>query len=153
MPIPSAETIKWLALLTAGLTLTTFGTTFPNRFSQQLRPRAHNSVWLFNECLAHSHLALFNYFLALAITAPPSAHPVARLLLVPITVISSYSYITGVGAVAELDQTLGRTHACAGPACRTKMGTGAILRVSARNIVAALTLLAAAVYYALIAGG
>jgi len=152
MAIPPVETTKWLALLTASLMLTTFGTTLPNRFKQLRSPRSHNGLRLFNECLAHSHLALFNYFLALGITGPIS-HPVAKVLLLPLSVVSSYFYVSGVAAMTELDAALRRTHRCAGDTCQTRMGLAAVISVSARNLVTTVTLFGAAVYYALTAGG
>ena len=150
--IPSAETTKWLGLLVAGLTITIFGTTFPNRFNQQRKPRPHNGIRLFNECLARSQLALFNYFLAVAITADLAKHARAKFLLVPVIVISTYSYVAQVGASVELDKRLGTLHTCS-ERCVAKISSGQIIAISARYVLSTAALAAVAVFYASLAGG
>jgi len=114
LPLPPTETIRWLALLLAAILLTSFGTTFPNRLNQLRSPRAHNGVRLLNECLARAQLALFNYFLALAITGALPTHPNAKLLLLPVAVLAAYFYVTNIAASVELDKRLKELHGCPG---------------------------------------
>jgi hypothetical protein len=151
MAVPTAETTRWLGLLVAGLTMTVFGTTFPNRFNQQRQPRSHNGFRLFNESLARSQLALFNYFLAVAITAELGSHARAKFLLVPIIVMATYSYVAHVGASVELGEKLARTHKCS-EKCVAEIPFKTSLWISARYVVSTLVLTGTAWYYAYIAG-
>ncbi|SRR6266436_1771363 len=167
MPVPSVETIKWFALLLAALLLTSFGTTFPNRLNQQRSPRAHNGVRLFNECLARSQLALFNYFLAFGITAPLPNHPSAKLFLLPVAVLAAYFYMTNIFASVELDIRLKELHDCPGTPtvvlthdvktstsmrCTHLIGPWEFVKISSRYIVSSVILAVLAIYFAIIAG-
>jgi hypothetical protein len=154
MPVIGDETIKWISLLASALTLTLLGTTFPNRFNQQRNPRPHNGLRLFNECLARCQLALFNYFLAFAITADLGVHSKIRPVLVFLAMISTYSYVAHVGASVDLDKKLAATHSCPGTlACGKKIGLWEFTKVSARYVVSTGALVVIALVYAFLAGG
>jgi hypothetical protein len=167
MPVPPVETIKWFALLFAALLLTSFGTTFPNRLNQQRSPRSHNGVRLFNECLARSQLAMFNYFLALGVTASLPNHPNVKLFLLPVAVLAAYFYMTSIAASVELDVRLKELHECPGTPivvltgdmktstsmiCRHKIGLWEFTRISFRYIFTSVVLATLSIYFALIAG-
>lgn len=167
MPVPPVETIKWLALLLAALLLTSFGTTFPNRLNQQRSPRVHNGVRLFNECLARSQLAMFNYFLALGITASLPNHPNAKLFLLPSAVLAAYCYMTNIAASVELDVRLRMLHNCPGTpvveladgvktatsmACNHPIGFWEFTKISFRYISTSSVLGVLSVYFAFMAG-
>jgi hypothetical protein len=167
MAVPSTETIKWLALLLAAVLLTSFGTTFPNRLNQLRSPRAHNGVRLFNECLARSQLALFNYFLALAITGELPRHPNAKILLLPAAVAAAYFYVANIASSVELGRRLFDLHECPGSPvmlvkgesttatfkeCEHPIGTWEFLRISSRYIFSTAFLIGLGVYFAIIAG-
>jgi hypothetical protein len=167
MSLPPAETIKWLALLAAALLLTSFGTTFPNRFNQQRSPRSHNSFRLFNECLARSQLALFNYFLAFGITAPLPNHPYVKYWMMPVEVMAAYFYVTNIAASVELDLRLKESHQCVGTPevalredvktttskmCTVKIRPWDFIKMSARYVVSILILAGLAIYFAFVAG-
>lgn len=145
MVIPSAETTKWLGLLVAALTITVFGTSFPKLFV--VKRRAHNGILLFNECLAGSQLAIFNYFLAVAITADLTKHARARYLLVPVIVITTWSYVAHVAASMGLGKRIGSMHTCT-DRCETKITAPQAVGLSARYVLSAGGLAAVAVVYA-----
>lgn len=167
MLLPPAETTKWLALLAAAVLLTTFGTTFPNRFNQYRNPRSHNGVRLFNECLARCQLAFFNYFLAFGITAPLEHHPYVKYWLAAIVVAATYSYASNIAASVELGQRLKELHDCPGTAtvttsgdittsvsqkCTHKIEPEEFMKLSIRYMVSTAILGGLAIYYAFVAG-
>jgi hypothetical protein len=167
MEVPSPETTKWLGLLAAALALTTFGTTFPNRLNQSRSARAHNGVRLFNECLARCQLALFNFFLALAISAELGTHARAKFLLIPLIVTATYSYVSCVAASIDLDKRLVQTHECTATAtsvvdgtvttststaCKKSIGPWEFSKLSFRYVFWAAIFIVIAVRYAYLAG-
>src|ERR1700733_878996 len=157
MPIPPIETIKWFSLLLAAVLLTSFGTTFPNRLNQYRSPRPHNGVRLFNECLARSQLAFFNYFLAIAITAPLQNHPNTKMFLLPIAVMSAFFYMGSIAASVELDVRLREFHGCpvqgtSAGACAHTVGIWEFTKMSYRYVFSTLLLTILAIYFAFVAG-
>src|SRR6266436_9220553 len=65
MALFPGHAIRWLTVLFSSIILSILGTTLPNKFRQGVSWRSHNSIKLFNECLARHQLAYFTYFLAL----------------------------------------------------------------------------------------
>jgi hypothetical protein len=112
-------------------------------------------------------LALFNYFLAFAITGAAATHPNAKLLLLPVAVLSAYFYVTNIAASVELDTRLKELHDCPGTPrvviaknvktaisrrCPTSVGLWEFIKISARYITSSTLLAGVALYFAVIAG-
>jgi|SRR5215831_7974376 len=116
------------------------GVVFPNFFKDLSKPRAHNEIKLFNECLARHQFGYFAYFSALSIGAHLSGWLYYFNWSATCLALGFYGY--GLYSSAKLESRIAHAHGCPqDSACSTPLGSKRTRELSRLNIVFAVVML------------
>jgi hypothetical protein len=144
---PYSHPIKWLITL-AGTIIAAAGAVVIDNVIKRMRDkRPHNFVQVTNELLAEHQVAYLTYFVAL-ITAARFKWYWAKDVLGVLVMVTVVFYAVAVYLTTLHEVIIGKHHKCADQSCGVSLTWRVRMRMCSTNLVMAILLLIAGVYFA-----
>lgn len=124
----STRLILWISVLVATIIGALFTTVLDNLVKGIRSQRPHNSILLFNECLAEHQSAYVVFFVAMLSGAEFSV-PWAKPWLAIALMLSFIFYSVSVAYTAGYDSMLARDHGCGKVPCPQKLALSTVLKM------------------------
>jgi hypothetical protein len=135
--------ILWVIVLVATIVAAVVATVVDNAIKSP--NRCHNTVLLFNECLAEQYSAYFVFFMALG-TGTTFTQVWGTGLLVLLLLIAVALYVKGIHSTTKHGIKIAKDHACMGDQCEAKLSNKTIVRICGLNMFFAIIMFASACY-------